>query len=379
MGKRILILGSGVAGSIVANQLVRKISKDIQSGEVNITVLGTTDTHSYQPGWLYLPFDLVRNEELKKSERSILDPMINFVIDPAEHIDVESNKVKAISGKIYEYDVLVIATGSVPRPDLIPGLSEGGHWFHTEEGALRLQSALRAFQGGKIVIAMGVPHKCPVAPLEVTLMLDDYLRKKGIREKTEIFYTYPVGAVHTIPTVAKWAVPVFSERGISYETFFNIKEVDVEKRILHSLEGSSVSYDLLISIPPHRGAKVITDSGLGDGGWIPTNKQTLQMEGKKNVFVLGDTTNLPISKAGSTAHFSADIVVENIISVARGGDANHLYDGKVFCFIETGRGQATYISFNYSTPPVPPPPTSSVHWMKLSYNRLYWLTARGIL
>ncbi|MHB1756047.1 MAG: NAD(P)/FAD-dependent oxidoreductase [Leptospirillum sp.] len=379
MGKRILVLGSGVAGSIVSNQIVRKIFKEVQSGDISITVLGTTDTHCYQPGWLYLPFDLVRNEELKRSERTILDPLINFIIDTAKLIDVKANKVTGVSGKIYEYDVLVIATGSVPRPDLIPGLSEAGHWFHTEEGAIKLQTALRKFTGGKIVIAMGVPHKCPVAPIEVTLMLDEYLRKKGIREKTDIFYTYPVGAVHTIPAVAKWAVPVFEERGIRYETFFNMKEVDVSKKMLTSLEGSSVEFDLLISIPPHRGASVITESGLGEGGWIPTNKQTLQMEGHENVFVVGDTTNLPISKAGSTAHFSADIAVENIISVVRGGEATHFYDGKVFCFIETGKSQATYISFNYANPPVPPPPTTTVHWMKLSYNRLYWLTARGIL
>jgi sulfide:quinone oxidoreductase len=103
------------------------------------------------------------------------------------------------------------------------------------------------------------------------------------------------------------------------------------------------------------------------------------MEGQENIFVVGDTTNLPVSKAGSTAHFSADILVENVISVVHGEKASRMYDGKVFCFIETGKNQATYITFNYTNPPSPPPPTSAVHWMKLTYNRLYWLTARGIL
>lgn len=379
MGKRIVILGSGVAGTIVANQIARKIPGELRSGTISLTLVGNTDTHTYQPGWLYLPFDLVRPEEIKRPQKSILDPLVQFFVDPIEKVDIPGKKLVSTTKKEYPFDVLVLATGSVPRPDLIPGLQEGGHWFYTEEGALKLRNALRDFQGGKIVVAMGVPHKCPVAPLEVTLMLDDYLRHRGIRDKSEIFYTYPVGALHTIPAVAQWAGPVFAERGILSETFFNMKEVDTEKKVLHSLEGSQVSYDLLISIPPHRGAKVITDNGLGEGGWIPTNKQTLQMEGQDHVFVVGDTTNLPISKAGSTAHFSADILVENVISVVNGEKPSRLYDGKVFCFIETGKNQATYISFNYTNPPSPPPPTSSVHWMKLSYNRLYWLTARGIL
>ncbi|MEC4682159.1 MAG: FAD/NAD(P)-binding oxidoreductase [Nitrospirota bacterium] len=379
MAKRIVILGGGVAGTIVANQLARKIPGDLRSKSVTITQIGNTDTHVYQPGWLYIPFDLSRPEELKRPQKSLLDPAINFVNDHIASIDIKGNKLTSKDGKEYGYDILVIATGSVPRPDLTPGLEAGGHWFHTEEGSIKLRDALRKFTGGKIVISMGVPHKCPVAPVEVTLMLDDYLRKRGLRDKSEIYYTYPVGAVHTIPAVAKWGATAFEERGIKYEVFFNMKEVDPVKKILYSMEGGQVPFDLLITIPQHRGAQVVLDSGLGEGGWIPTNKETLQMEGTENVFVVGDTTNLPVSKAGSTAHFSADVLVDNLIDAINGEKPSHKYDGKVFCFIETGRNQASYISFNYTTPPVPPTPTTMVHWMKISYNKMYWLTSRGIL
>jgi len=379
MAKKIVILGGGVAGTIVANQLARKIPGELRAREVSITQIGNTDTHTYQPGWLYIPFDLSRPEDLKRPQRSLLDPSITFVQDTIAKIDVKGQKLTSKEGKEISYDILVIATGSVPRPDLTPGLVEAGHWFHTEEGAIKLRDALRAFTGGRIVISMGVPHKCPVAPVEVTLMLDEYLRKRGLREKTEITYTYPVGAVHTIPAVAKWGAQVFEERGIKYEVFFNMKEVDAKNKIVHSMEGGQFPFDLLITIPQHRGAQVILDSALGEGGWIPTNKETLQMEGTENVFVVGDTTNLPVSKAGSTAHFSADVLVENVVDLLSGQKPSHKYDGKVFCFIETGRNQASYISFNYTTPPNPPTPTTMVHWLKISYNKMYWLTSRGIL
>ncbi len=379
MAKKIVILGGGVAGTIVANQLARKIPGELRAREVSITQIGNTDTHTYQPGWLYIPFDLSRPEDLKRPQRSLLDPSITFVQDTIAKIDVKGQKLTSKEGKEISYDILVIATGSVPRPDLTPGLVEAGHWFHTEEGAIKLRDALRTFTGGRIVISMGVPHKCPVAPVEVTLMLDEYLRKRGLREKTEITYTYPVGAVHTIPAVAKWGAQVFEERGIKYEVFFNMKEVDAKNKIVHSMEGGQFPFDLLITIPQHRGAQVILDSALGEGGWIPTNKETLQMEGTENVFVVGDTTNLPVSKAGSTAHFSADVLVENVVDLLSGQKPSHKYDGKVFCFIETGRNQASYISFNYTTPPNPPTPTTMVHWLKISYNKMYWLTSRGIL
>jgi sulfide:quinone oxidoreductase len=179
--------------------------------------------------------------------------------------------------------------------------------------------------------------------------------------------------------VAEWTVPEFDRRGIKYQTFFNTKEVDVTNNTISSEEGDTLSYDLLITIPPHRGAKVIEDSGLGKMGWIPTDPKTLLREGSDNVFVVGDTTNIPISKAGSTAHFEADTVVENLTLMVQERRRSRQYDGKVFCFIETGMSSGTYIWFNYETPPKPTPPTQMIHWAKLAYNRMYWLSAAGLL
>ena len=164
----------------------------------------------------------------------------------------------------------MIATGSRIRPDNIPGMVEGGHWFYDLDGARKMRDALAAFKGGKIVINVNAPHKCPVAPLEITFMLRDYLAGKGLLDKSEITYTYPIGRLHALEPVAHWTVPEFEHAGIKSETFFNTKSVDPKAKTITSEEGVTLPYDLLITIPPHSGQQVITDSNLGAGGWVPT-------------------------------------------------------------------------------------------------------------
>ncbi len=379
MAKHIVIVGGGLAGTIVGNGLCRQLGDELRSGEVRITMLGNTDRHMYQPGLLYLPFGKFRESELFRDQRKVLDRRVTFHIDPVTNIDVDNNRVTCESGMTLDYDYVVIATGSRIRPDQIPGMEEGAHWFYDLEGARKMRDALREFEGGKIVVNVNVPHKCPVAPLEITFMLYDYLKERGLMDKTEITYTYPVGRLHTLEPVANWAAPEFDKFGIKSETFFNTKEVDPKKKTVTSEEGTTLDYDMLVVIPPHTGAQVITDSDLGAGGWVPTERETLLREGSTNVFVVGDTTNIPISKAGSTAHFEADTIIDNISSLVSEGQWARNYDGKVFCFVETGMNSGTYVWFNYTTPPNPGPPSQMLHWFKLAYNRLYWLSARGLL
>ncbi len=379
MSKKILIVGGGLSGTIIANGLCRQLGKQIRSGEISITMLGTSDQHLYQPGLLYVPFGKIREAELFRDQRKVLDRRVPYHIDPASNIDVEAKKVNTESGKTYGYDYLVIATGSRIMPQNIPGMVEGAHWFYDLDGARKMRDALDTFEGGKIVINVNAPHKCPVAPVEITFMLHDYLTDKGLIDKTEITYTYPIGRLHALEPVAEWAKPAMDKAGIKYETFFNTKEVDPVAKTITSEEGETLPYDLLITIPPHNGAEVITASGLGDGGWVPTHREKLLRDGSDDVFVCGDTTNIPISKAGSTAHFEADTIIDNLTSLLTEGRWARNYDGKVFCFVETGMREGTYVWFNYTTPPKPGPPSQMIHWFKLAYNRMYWLSARGLL
>ncbi len=376
---KILIVGGGMGGTILANNLARRLASELKSGKAKITMLSASDRHMYQPGLLYLAVGRMMPDELYRDQRSLLEPSIEFHVDPVEKFMLDQNQVVTKSGRTIGYDTIVIATGSRACAEDIPGLAENALQFYTEADALKMFKALQDFKGGRVVIAVGVPHKCPMAPLEITFMLHDYFKQRGLSDKVQLHYTYPIGRVHSLENVAKWAAPEMERLGITTETLFNMKEVDGAKRIVHSEEGTEAAYDMLITIPAHRGMEVIEKNGLGTRGFIPTHRHRLNMEGKQNVFVLGDTTNLPISKAGSTAHFEAEALGENIAAMIKIGSPVRDYDGKVFCFIEAGQDRATYAMFDYNNPPDPKPPTKAVHWFKMSYNKLYWTSARGLL
>ena len=376
---KILVVGGGTGGTIVANNLARRLAREIRAGKAGITMLSASDQHMYQPGLLYVAFGQMMPDELYRDQASLLESCIDFHVDPVEKFELDQNQVRTKSGKIHQYDILVIATGSRIVPEEVPGLVEGSETFYTEEGAVHMFKSLREFQGGKVAIVVGVPHKCPIAPIEITFALNDYFKARGIRDKVDIKYHYPIGRIHSIENVAKWAKPEFERMGIEYETLFNVSEVDVENKIVKSEEGTETKYDLLISIPAHRGMEVIEKESLGAGGWIPTDRHQLTMEGHHNVYVVGDTTNLPVSKTGSAAHFEAEVIADNIASIVKIGTPVREYDGKVYCFIETGHDSATYAMFNYKNPPDLKPPSQAMHWFKVSYNQMYWTSVRGLL
>ena len=377
--KKIVIVGGGTGGTILANNLARRLTAELKAQKVSITLLSASDKHMYQPGLLYVAFGRMSSQELYQDQVSLLEPGIIFHVDPVTAFDMDNNQVLSESGSKYDYDHLVICTGSRPNPESVPGLAEHANHVYTVEAAEKTFRSLQQFEGGRVMIVTGVPHKCPMVPLELTFMMHDYFKDRGILDKVELYYTYPIGRLHSLENVGKWAQGEFDKMGVQYETLFNVKEVDGDHHQVHSEEGSVIDYDLLITIPPHSGMPVILENALGAGGWVPTNPATLQMEGRDNVFVLGDTTNIPISKAGSTAHYEAEALGENLAALVRQGTMVRTYEGKVFCFIEAGKDRATYASFDYKHPPQPQPPTQMMHWFKLAYNKLYWNSVRGLL
>ncbi|HEY6409077.1 MAG TPA: FAD/NAD(P)-binding oxidoreductase [Ktedonobacteraceae bacterium] len=392
MPQHVLIVGGGVGGTIVANILARTLLPI----EVEVTVIESRGKHLYMPNWLYLPFNHLdaESDQLERRERDLLNKHVQLVRGTVTKIDTQNREVHVhysagldeIIGTggaveaIYAYDYLVLATGARLVPSDLNGLSEGaGKWYHfySAKGAIELRKALHHFEGGRIVVTVGgIPYRCPPAPLEFTFLLDEWLHKRGIREKTEIQYLFPLPRVFPIESVAEVATPLLEERNIAYTTFFNAEAVDTERKVISSLEGEEVEYDLLVVIPPHRGAKVIEESELGDAqGWIPTDRNTLEVKGLRHVFAIGDATDLPVSKSGSAAHFEAKVVAARLIAALRGAEPHNgeaIYDGEVMCFLETGYNKATQLVFNYEHPPCPPHPSLYYHMEKQLFNRAYW-------
>jgi len=383
--KNILIASGGIGGTIVANRIAQKLSNEIDGGNVSVTVLDKSEKHFYQPGFLLVAMGAMQPQETYVMERSVLDRRVRFITGDKgliTKIDADNSEVSTSDGVKHKYDYLVLSTGSHIQPGEIPGFSEGADTFFDLAKAQEMWKKVRSFKEGRVVVDTSLlPHKCPVAPLEITLMLDDYFRKNGIRDRISIDYCYPVAGVFGIPNVNRMMLRTFEERNINVHSQFTLASVDQQAKKMTSKEGETLNYDLLVSIPPHKGAQVIGDSGLGDRrNWVATDKFTLQVKGRDNIYAMGDTTDIAISKAGSTADYESYVVSHNVAADVTGTDSKKNYPGTVFCFIATGMDQATYIRFDYNHPPNPPMPSQIYWWGKLAYNKMYWsLHARTLI
>ena len=374
---RILILGGGVGGTIVANLLARRLKS---RHDVLITVVDQTGQHVYQPGFMYITMGGEQAEHLRRPERSLLDKRVELVVGEVESVDDKAMDVTLKGGRVLGYDYLVLATGSRIVPESIPDFDTEAHHFYSAPAATRLRTALDAFTGGRIVIGIaGMPYKCPPAPLEVAFLIESELRERGLRDRSELHFCSPIGRAFTIESVSEMATPVLAEKGIELHTFFNVETIDRERKVVASLEGEELPYDLLVLVPPHKGAQFLIDSGLAPapGGWLPTDRATLQVGGRERVFALGDATDLPLSKAGSTAHFEAPVVAERIAAAILGREPRAkegTYRGRVMCFFEIGDGKGTLLRFDYDHPPKPPTPNRLWHLGKVVFNKTYWHT-----
>lgn len=371
MASRVVVLGGGVGGTLTANLLDKRLG-----GDVDVTVVDPTGMHLYQPGFLYAALGRANGRWLARDERGLLRTAVDLVVEPAVRVDPEARSVRLAHGGTLAYDYLVVATGARLVPDRVPGLVEGAHEFYSLAGALRLREELRRWRGGRVLVGVaGIPYKCPPAPVEFALMLDGVLRDRGVRERTSLTLLSPLSRAFTIESASRLVQPLMERRGIGLATFFNVEWVDPSTGVVASLEGEQAEYDLLVLVPPHRGQAVVEDSGLGDqGGWVPTDRATLQHRDHERILAVGDATDLPISKSGSTAHFEAPVVANRIASLIRGTAPKAGYGGRVMCFLETGDGRATALRFDYQHPPVPPAPSRRWHLAKWAFNRLYWAT-----
>lgn len=393
--KRLLILGAGTAGTIMANRLNRKLDRR----EWIITLVDQHSQHYYQPGFLFIPFEMYTVVDVTRARTDFLPKQIEYIQEEIELIEADKNRVKLHSGEILEYQILVIATGTDIVPAEVGGLLDSG-WgenafdFYTIEGAQALAERLKDWKGGKLVVHIAeMPIKCPVAPLEFTFLADWYFTKKGLRDNVEITYVTPLSGAFTRPRASAVLDRLLEQKNVKLVPDFNIMTVDGTAQKLVSYDDKRVDYDLLVSIPTNMGAGVIERSGLGDElNFVPTQKHTLQSQAYENIFVLGDATDLPSSKAGSVAHFQAEILTENILLFIKNRPLKEEFDGHANCFIESGFGKGFLIDFNYDIEPVegkfPLPVVGPMallqesrmnHLGKLAFKWIYWhVLLRGL-
>ena len=368
--KKVVVLGGGVGGTIVANLLAKRLRPD----EAEITLVDKTGKHVYQPGFVYVAFERLAPHKLVRDERRLLRKRVRLVLGEAVRIDPEARRVHLADGTALDYDRLVLALGARLTPEELPGFKEAAQHFYSLDAASRLRTALESFRGGKVVVTVAsVPYKCPPAPSEAACQLDYYFTRRGIRDKVDIHFLSPLSRVFPLEPVNPVVEQIFAKHDIRSTIFFNVESIDTGKRIVNSIEGESVPYDLLIMVPPHRGAKVVEDSGLGDrGGWLPTDKYTLRSKAHPDIFGLGDCTDIPVSKSGAAAHFEAKVVAKSIVADLRGQPAPLKYDGRVTCYCDAGYHKGISMSFDYEHPPVPPP-LGLKDWLgKQILNRAYW-------
>lgn len=386
--KNFVILGAGTAGTIMANKLARALP----ASQWRITVVDRDNDHPYQPGFLFVPFHGYEPQDLVKSRRKTLHPRVDFVEALIERIEPDHNRVHLKGGATLAYDFLIIATGTQPVPAQNEGML-GDEWhksvgeFYTLEGCTALQRQLDQFTGGRLVVNIAeMPIKCPVAPLEFAFLADAYFRAKGMRDRVEIDYVTPLPAAFTKPKAAELLGGFLDQRRIHLTADFALGRVDQEAKKIYSWDEREVAYDLLVTVPTNMGDPVIGASGIGDElNYVPTDKHTLISKVAPNIFAIGDATDLPSSKAGSVAHFQADVLFENILSILAGRAPEAKFDGHANCFIESGDGKALLIDFSYDVEPLPghyPLPhigpmsllkeTRLNHLGKLMFKWVYW-------
>ena len=396
MLKKIIIVGGGVGGTLLANQLVTKLYPEINRGDVQLTLLSNSPDHYYKPAFMYVAFNQFFEEELKRSEKSLLRPEIDFNVEEVTRFDFNAQALHTRSGKRYGYDYLVIATGCVPAPERIEGLKEAGDHFYQYTPARQLAERLSTIKKGRIFITVSfpqtpnVPHQCGIAPVETTLMLDDFLRKRGVRDQIEIIYTYPTTAqlmrncLFMQRRVGDVLPGVFEQKNIQFQRSFTLSKVDPDARIAYSAEGEEQPFDILMATPPIRAVDAVLNSGVSQAqnheGWLPTHHETLEVYGLENVYVIGDTVDLPISKAGGACHNQGPVIANNIAGKVRLGTNVSVYDGRVQAVAQMGLNAGMQLWYDYQVDVLPTPPTKLGGLLRNGFNRgLYWAVARGML
>lgn len=369
--QKVLIIGGGSAGTILANTLDRH--------KFEITMISSSFGHLFQPALLYVAFANAK-PKVVRNERNLLKRHVNLLHDTVTKIDLQKQKVETLNGAQLPYDFLVVATGMRTNSSQIPGLpevlDEFGDYHSSIAHAQRLWHSLESFEGGTVVVGQSSPIiKCPPSPLEGILLLDQLLRDRELREKSRLVFFTPYPRPYSAEPMSEVVEPILEERGIEVLTFFDLDHIDPTTRTLHSIEGDTLEYDLPILIPPFVGANIEYQPSevLDPDRFVIADKSTLLIKDTTNAFAIGDASNIPTSKAGVGAHLQAKVVARTLAG------SPSTFDGRTSCPFDLGNGTGVFVNGTYDAPVSRTRPTKAKHMMKMAFERIYWLSLRGNL
>jgi sulfide:quinone oxidoreductase len=351
--KRTLVLGGGFGGLTVAHELSKRLG-----GAHEAIVI---DREPQFMMGLRKPWAVVGHDRLEdgRRRRALIEKAgVRFLNQRISRIDPAARRVQTESETL-EADYLVVALGAEPRPDLVPGLAEHGHDLYESKAIPALAAAVERFAGGALHIAIaGGPYKCPPAPFETAMLLDEHLRERGLRDATRLTVTtfQPLLLPNAGKAGSAWVGEQLDARGIAWAVGRKVRSVEAGRIVF---EGGEAAFDLLIGVPPHRPPEVIKGSGLeGDGPWVAVDSATLRTR-FENVFAIGDVTQitlangLPLPKAGLFAELEGLQVAGAIAADVRHGPPPAAFDGRGYCFVETGKETAGRVEGEFFATPEP--------------------------
>lgn len=354
-GRTVVVLGGGVGGLTAANEL-----RGLLGPEHRVVLIERQREHRFAPSFLWLMTGARRREQVTRELSTLVRPGVELVQAEIAGLDPERRAVVA-GYEEHRYDALVVALGAELDPASFPGYADAAYSFFDLEGAARLADALRAFAGGRVIVAVtSLPYKCPAAPYEAALLIEDQLRRRGVRERSEVMVFTPEPQPMPVagPVMGAAVSRLLAGRGIVLRTGRPLASIDALARELVFSDGAREHFDLLAAVPPHRAPDVVRRSPLaGQTGWITVDPGTLRTR-YEDVYAIGDVASItlgngkPLPKAGVFAHAEARVVAREI-AASFGGLAALPFDGKGYCWVELGAGRAAFADGDFYASPAP--------------------------